>query len=95
MNLYLKSKSFTLMGILCCCASAPFLISGVNADRANSTATVLYMPADVVDSNEVAADVSAMANNTTAAEARTMYEHMKLKSSGLSKKVFEYAYRFF
>jgi hypothetical protein len=93
MNLYLKSKSFTLMGILSCCISAPFLISGVNADRANSSAAVLYMPADIVDSNRVSAAVTEKANNTVTEEARSMYENMKLKSSGLSKKVFEYAYR--
>jgi L,D-transpeptidase-like protein len=45
----------------------------------------LFMPADVV--------IAKAATNVIAEEAKTMYEEMKLKSSGLSRKVFAYAWK--
>ena len=87
MNLYLKSKSFTLSGILCCCLSTPMLLSGVTADKDPSVTTkaIFYLPADVVVKKSNAMLI--------AEEAETMYINMKLKRSGLSKKAFEYAWK--
>jgi L,D-transpeptidase catalytic domain len=84
MNLYIKSKSITLSGILCCCLSAPMLMSGVTPEkhREISKRHVLYLPADVV----IRQKTSAVAD-----EAKLLYDNMKLKQTGLSRKVFEYA----
>lgn len=77
----------TLSGILCCCLSAPFLISGVSVSKSAGeiATTVLYLPADVV--------VEKAKTSAIAEEAKLMYEQMKLKGSGLNRKVFEYAWK--
>ena len=91
MNLYLKSRSFTLSGNLCCCLSAPILISGVTVESSHSIHTqTLYLPADITIN---AATVRRSTTTVLSEEAKVMYESLRLKSSGLSRKVFEYAWK--
>jgi hypothetical protein len=87
MNLYLKSKSLTITAVLCCCLSAPLLISGVPADKPTPAPKqhILYLPEDLV--------VKKSAGAVHSEEAQHLYESMKLNRVGLSKKVFEYAYK--
>ncbi|RYZ31017.1 MAG: murein L,D-transpeptidase catalytic domain family protein [Chitinophagaceae bacterium] len=87
MNLYLKSKSLTITAVLCCCISAPLLISGVPAEKPKSAAGrhILYLPADLVVKKSAASILSE--------EAYHLYESMKLKRAGLNRKVFEYAWK--
>ncbi|HTE26524.1 murein L,D-transpeptidase catalytic domain family protein [Flavitalea sp.] len=87
MNLYLKSRSFTLSAIFCCCLSTPLLISGVPVDKnpAKAEKHILYIPADLV--------VTRTKTSVVAEEARLMYEDLKLNRTGLSRKVFEYAWK--
>ncbi len=87
MNLYLKSKSLTITAVLCCCLSAPLLISGVPPEKTapSSERHILYLPADVV--------IKKTAARVVADEAHDLYEAMQLKRAGLNKKVFEYAWK--
>ncbi|MHA4843073.1 murein L,D-transpeptidase catalytic domain family protein [Flavitalea antarctica] len=87
MNLYLKSRSFTLSGIFCCCLSTPLLISGVPLERnpPKIEKHILYVPADLVVPRPKISSVSD--------EAKLMYDKLKLRRSGLSRKVFEYAWK--
>jgi hypothetical protein len=98
MNLYLKSRSFTLSGILCCCLSTPLLISGVPVEKnpARVEKYILYIPADlVVNRTKTSTDKETARSEISivSQEARLMYDHLKLKRSGLSRKVFEYAWK--
>jgi hypothetical protein len=94
MNLYLKSRCFTLSAVLCCCLSTPLLISGVPVERnpAKTVKHVLYVPADLVITKP-AISVVAPTIPVVTEEARLMYEKLKLKRSGLNRKVFEYAWK--
>jgi L,D-transpeptidase-like protein len=98
MNLYLKSRCFTLSGILCFCLSAPLLISGTSAVKTSRAKAlpVLLLPADVVIHNANPKSVvhgNGSKTGLIAEEAKLMYDNLRLKSTGLSRKVFEYAWK--
>ena len=95
MNLYLKSRSFTLSAVLCCCISAPLLISGSSAAKntEDTPKEILYLPDDVVVNNGTIVSAQKTRAAVVAEEAKLMYDKLKLKSTGLSKKVFAYAWK--
>jgi len=78
-------RSISFKSILCFFIAAPALISSTHSEQAELPLHILYVPPAVTIGNS--------ATDALIVEAGSMYDSLRLKKFGLTKKAFEYAWK--
>jgi hypothetical protein len=88
--MYRNFRSVSFKSLLCFFVAAPALMSGTHSEPSNnSPVTILYIP-PAATLSDVAKTV---AKEEVLIEADSVYDGMKLKKFGLTRRAFEYAWK--